>query len=68
MIHAGNYAITESPLRISVAATERLEQTAVDAGINAQFPAFAAALFKKADLAGYGDQEVAALIKVLREQ
>lgn len=68
MVHAENYTITESPLRISVAATARLEQTAIDAGINTQFPAFAAALFKKAELAGYGDQEVAALIKVLREQ
>jgi len=68
MVHTENYAITESPLRISVEATARLEQTAIASGINAQFPAFAAALFKKADLAGYGDQEVAALIKVLREQ
>ena len=67
MIHDENYAITESPLRISVAATERLEQTATESGINTEFPAFAAALFKKAHLAGYGDQEVAALIKVLRE-
>jgi 3-hydroxyisobutyrate dehydrogenase-like beta-hydroxyacid dehydrogenase len=68
MVHTENYAITESPLRISVEATARLEQTAIESGINAQFPAFAAALFKKADLAGYGDQEVAALIKVLREK
>ncbi|SHG19286.1 NAD(P)-dependent oxidoreductase [Pedobacter caeni] len=68
MIHTENYAITESPLRISVEATARLEQTALEAGINSEFPAFAAALFKKAHVAGYGDQEVAAIIKVLREQ
>lgn len=68
MIHTDNYVITESPLRISVEATARLEQTALEAGINTEFPAFAAGLFKKAHLSGYGDQEVAAMIKVLRTQ
>ena len=66
MIHTGNFNVTQSPMRISIEATARLEQTAVEAGINSAFPAFAAALFKKAAAAGYEGEEVAALIKVLR--
>jgi 3-hydroxyisobutyrate dehydrogenase-like beta-hydroxyacid dehydrogenase len=67
MIHAGNFNITQSPLQISIEATARLEQTATDAGINTAFPAFASALFKKAAAAGYGNEELAALIKVMRQ-
>ena len=44
----------------------RLAQAARESGINAEFPTFAAALFKRAMAAGHGDEEVAALIKVLR--
>jgi 3-hydroxyisobutyrate dehydrogenase-like beta-hydroxyacid dehydrogenase len=66
MIHTGNFNVTQSPMRISIEATARLEQTAVESGINSAFPAFASALFKKAAAAGYEEEEVAALIKVLR--
>jgi 3-hydroxyisobutyrate dehydrogenase-like beta-hydroxyacid dehydrogenase len=66
VIQAGNYAVSESPLKISVEITERLVQTAHAAQINAEFPTFAAGLFKRAMAAGYGDQEAAALVKVLR--
>jgi 3-hydroxyisobutyrate dehydrogenase-like beta-hydroxyacid dehydrogenase len=68
VIQSGNYEISESPLRISVEATERLLQTAREARINSEFPAFAADLFKRALAAGYGDEEFAALIKTLRRQ
>jgi len=67
MIHTSNFQATESPMRISIEATARLEATAREAGINAAFPAFASALFKKAAAAGYEDEEVAALIKVMRD-
>jgi 3-hydroxyisobutyrate dehydrogenase-like beta-hydroxyacid dehydrogenase len=66
VIQTGNYAVSESPLKISVEATERLVQTAQAAQINAEFPTFAAGLFKRAMAAGYGDEEAAALVKVLR--
>jgi 3-hydroxyisobutyrate dehydrogenase-like beta-hydroxyacid dehydrogenase len=66
VIQAGNYAVSESPLKISVEITERLVQTAHAAQINAEFPTFAAGLFKRAMAEGYGDQEAAALVKVLR--
>ena len=66
VIQSGNYEISESPLKISVEATERLAQAAREGGINAEIPTFTAALFKRAMAAGHGDEEVAALIKVLR--
>lgn len=55
------------PLSISVEATERLLQTARVARINAEFPAFAADFFKRAMIAGYGNEEAAALIKIFRQ-
>lgn len=65
-IHGNDYTIGESPLRISVEATARIQQAAEEAGINTEFPALAASLLKRADAAGYGNEEVAAVIKVLR--
>jgi 3-hydroxyisobutyrate dehydrogenase-like beta-hydroxyacid dehydrogenase len=66
VIQSGNFAVSESPLSISVEATERLVQTARATGINTEFPIFAASLFKRAHAAGYGGEEAAAVIKVLR--
>ncbi|MBO9151798.1 NAD(P)-dependent oxidoreductase [Chitinophaga sp. GCM10012297] len=65
-IHGNDYTIGESPLRISVEATARIQQAAEEAGINTEFPVLAASLLKRADAAGYGNEEVAAVIKVLR--
>ena len=66
VIQSGNFEVTESPLKISVEATERILQQAREARINTEFPALAAQLFKRAALAGYENEEAAALIKVLR--
>jgi 3-hydroxyisobutyrate dehydrogenase-like beta-hydroxyacid dehydrogenase len=66
VIQSGNYEISESPLKISVEATERLAQAARERRINAEFPTFVAGIFKRAAAAGYENEEVAALIKVLR--
>jgi 3-hydroxyisobutyrate dehydrogenase-like beta-hydroxyacid dehydrogenase len=66
VIQSGDYAISESPLRISVEATERLAQSATETGINGEFPRFAAGLLRRANEAGYGEEELAALVKVLR--
>ena len=66
VIQSGDFAISQSPMRISIEATQRILQTAQQAGINTEFPAFAAGLFKRADAAGLGGEEVAALIKLLR--
>jgi 3-hydroxyisobutyrate dehydrogenase-like beta-hydroxyacid dehydrogenase len=66
VIHSGNYAVSESPLSISVEATERLAETARATGINTEFPTFVASLFRRAHAAGYGGEEAAAVMKVLR--
>ena len=66
VIQSGDFTITESPLRISVEATQRILQSSKEAGINTEFPSLVADLLARADAAGLGDQELAALIKVLR--
>lgn len=66
VIQSGDFTISESPMRISVIATERILQSSVDAKINTEIPAFIADLFKRADNAGLGDKEAAALIEVIR--
>ena len=66
VIQSDNYAVSQSPLKISVEATERIAQAARAAGINAEFPRFAADLFRRGAAAGYAEEEAAALIKVLR--
>ncbi len=68
VIQSGNYTVSESPLKISVEATERILQQAREARLNTEFPALAASLLKRAALAGYEQEELAALIKVLREK
>jgi 3-hydroxyisobutyrate dehydrogenase-like beta-hydroxyacid dehydrogenase len=67
VIQSGNYEISESPLKISVEATERLAQAARESRINSEFPTFVSGLFKRAVAAGYENEEAAALIKVFRE-
>jgi 3-hydroxyisobutyrate dehydrogenase-like beta-hydroxyacid dehydrogenase len=66
VIQSGNYEVSESPLRISVEATERLAQAARESGIDSELPTLASRLFRKAMAAGHGDEEVAAVIKLLR--
>jgi 3-hydroxyisobutyrate dehydrogenase-like beta-hydroxyacid dehydrogenase len=66
VIQSGDFTISQSPMRISVEATQRILDTAQQAGINTEFPAFAAGLLRRADGAGLGGEEFAALIKLLR--
>ena len=67
VIQSGDFTATESPMRISIEATARIAQAARDGGIDDRIPAFIADLFAGAGRAGYADEEVAAVIKVLRE-
>ncbi|MGJ7527529.1 NAD(P)-dependent oxidoreductase [Variovorax sp. GB1P17] len=67
VIQSGDFTISQSPMRISVEATQRILQAAQEANINSEFPAFASGLFKRADAAGLGGEELAALIKLLRQ-
>lgn len=65
VIQSGDFAITESPLRISVSATRRIHDFSVAAGINTELSALAASWLERAEAAGLADEELAAVIKVL---
>lgn len=66
VIETNNYGSPESTLKTSGSDIIRLVRQAREAGINDEVPTFAANLFKRAIDAGYGSEEHAALIKVLR--
>lgn len=66
VIQSGDFAVSQSPMRINIEATERIARVARQAGISTEFPSFVAELFRRADAAGYGNEELAALIKVFR--
>lgn len=68
MIHSGDFAVSQSPMRISVDATERIARHARDAGLDEAIPALFAGLFRDAADAGYADEEAAAVIKLLRSR
>ncbi len=66
VIQSGDFTLTESPLRISVEATQRIFQFSQASGLNTEFPGMAARLLQRADAAGLGNEELAAVIKVMR--
>lgn len=66
VIKSADFKASESPLRISVSATERIAQHARDAHLYRGFAELAAGLFSQAEDAGYADLEAAALIKLMR--
>jgi 3-hydroxyisobutyrate dehydrogenase-like beta-hydroxyacid dehydrogenase len=68
VIGSGDFRITESPLRISIEATQRILDTSRAAGINTEVPALFTDLLQRAGRAGLENEELAALIKVLRSQ
>lgn len=65
-IAADEFANPGASIKTWSAAITRLVRHAKDVGINDEFPSFAAGLFQRGLAAGYGGEEVAALIKVLR--
>lgn len=65
-IKTDNYAISQSPLSISVAATQRIWDVIKESKMDTNFPEKMALLLKKAEVSGYGGQELAALIKVVQ--
>jgi 3-hydroxyisobutyrate dehydrogenase-like beta-hydroxyacid dehydrogenase len=66
VIENDDYTDPESTIKTAGTDVIRLVQHARESGINAEFPTFAAGLFRRAIDAGYGAEEHAALIKVLR--
>jgi len=66
VIQSGDFTITESPMRISVSAVDRILKVSEALGINTEVPVLVNDWLVQADRAGYADEELAALIKVLR--
>jgi 3-hydroxyisobutyrate dehydrogenase-like beta-hydroxyacid dehydrogenase len=66
VIQRENYEEVESSVKTCTAGFKLFIRQAQEAGINNEFPTFGLALFGKAMAAGYGEEEVAAVIKVLR--
>lgn len=66
VIHEETFHECTATLQVWGAALQRIQQQGVDANINTQVPDFIATFFKKAVDAGYGDENVMALVKVLQ--
>lgn len=66
VIESGDFTISESPMRISIAAVDRIASTSGDLGISRELPDLVNGWLRKAADAGLADSELAALIKVLR--
>jgi 3-hydroxyisobutyrate dehydrogenase-like beta-hydroxyacid dehydrogenase len=67
VISTGAFTDPESTLETTARDIDGLVRQAQDAGINPEWPRFAAGLFRRAELAGHGPEEHAALIKTLRQ-
>ena len=66
VIHEGSFHECTATLQVWGAALQRIQQQGVDANINTQIPDFVASFFKIAVDAGYGEENVMALVKVLQ--
>lgn len=67
VIQHGKFSDPESTVQTTGLDLQLLVQQAKEAGINSELPTFAAGLFKRTIDAGHGQEEHAAVIKVLRQ-
>lgn len=65
VVEKGDFTISQSPMSISVAATERIHRAFRSAGAQTDFVKTISDLLQKAESRGLADQEVAALVKVV---
>lgn len=65
-MHEGRFDDTQAALGTYAAAAARVDEHAIDAGIPRDLPAAASALLGRATAAGFGDEDLAALIKIMR--
>ncbi len=66
IVGSGNLTDRGASIAVWSHAWERIRIQAREAGINAEVPEFVAGLFSRAIAAGYGGEDVASLIKLLR--
>ncbi len=67
VIHAGRYDDPGATLAVWDGALQRIQNQAADAGINSEVPDFISGFFKRALAAGYGEEDIASVIKVMRD-
>jgi len=67
-ISSDAYANPGATLAVWNAALQRIRTQARDTGINSEIPDLISSLFKRAIAAGYGEDHVASIIKVLRDR
>ena len=66
VIDSGDFGNPGATLSVWESAVRRMQAQARDAGINSEVPDLISSLFKRAIAAGYGDEDVAAVINLLR--
>lgn len=66
VIQSGDFTISESPLRISISAVDRILTSSRDLGLDDAVPNLVDTWLRKAEAQGLANEELAALIKVLR--
>lgn len=66
VIQNGDYEHPQSSLHMSMTTVELLMEQAREANMNNELPVFFQSLFQRGLDAGYGEEEVAALIKIMR--
>ena len=66
VVDSADFKNCTATLKVWDAALQRIRTQGEDAGINTDFPDLISRLFKKAIDAGYGEENVMALVKVLR--
>ena len=65
-IHLNQFENPSATLDVWEAALKRIQKQALDAEINNNFPEFVSSVLKKAQAAGYGEEDVMAVIKAMR--
>ncbi len=65
VVEKGDFRISQSPMSISIAATQRIHNAFRNAGAQEDFVKTISDLLQKADSLGLANQEVAALVKVV---
>ena len=70
IVHADDYKLKSlhdgASIRIWEECIQRIQSQARDTQMNSELPDFLSSIFKRAGAAGYGEEDLAALIKVLR--
>ena len=66
IVHSGDFSNPSATLSVWNAAHEHIRAHAHDMKINSEFPDFVSNLLTRAEGAGYGDEDIAAIIKILR--